>query len=151
MTIAADGRSVHYQPPADFYGHDSFTYTVDGFMTARSSVEVIRRVRDDQFRVDAADGPQALPVLVNDLFGANYSGPGQITAVTATSAGGTATIGDRRPCRSSTRRRAGFVGTDTFTYTVDGALKAEVKRRRRCARQRPIAARSAAWKTTRSS
>ena len=125
VTIAADGRSVNYQPPADFYGHDSFTYTVDGFMTGTVSVEVIRRVRDDTFRVDAADGPQTLPVLANDLFGANYSGPGQITGVTATAAGGTATIGNNGHAIVYTPP-AGFVGTDTFTYTVDGALKAEV-------------------------
>jgi uncharacterized secreted protein with C-terminal beta-propeller domain len=126
VTIAADGRSVTYEPADDFHGGDHFSYTVDGFMTATVSVEVIRRVRDDQFRVDAADGPQALPVLVNDLFGANYSGPGQITGVTATSAGGTATIGADRHSIVYTPA-AGFVGTDTFTYTVDGALKAEVK------------------------
>jgi uncharacterized secreted protein with C-terminal beta-propeller domain len=126
VTIAADKKSVYYEPPTDYFGPDSFTYTVDGFMTATVSMEVIRRVRDDQFRVDAADGPQTLPVLVNDLFGANYSGPGHITAVTATSAGGTATIGaDGRSVVYTPA--AGFVGTDTFTYTVDGALKAEVK------------------------
>jgi hypothetical protein len=126
VTIAADGKSVHYEPPEDYHGTDTFTYTVDDFMTATVSVEVIRRVRDDQFRVDAADGPQALPVLVNDLFGANYSGPGQITGVTATSGGGAATIAADGHSIVYTPA-AGFVGTDTFTYTVDGALKAEVK------------------------
>jgi Beta propeller domain/Bacterial Ig domain len=126
ITIAADGRSVNYQPPVDYHGADTFTYTVDEFMTATVTVEVIRRVRDDQFRVDAADGPQALSVLVNDLFGANYAGTQQITAVTATSSGGTATIGADRHTILYTPR-TGFVGTDTFTYTVDGALKAEVK------------------------
>jgi uncharacterized secreted protein with C-terminal beta-propeller domain len=125
VTITANGRSVNYQPAADFYGRDSFTYTVDGFMTATVSVEVIRRVRDDVFRVDAADGTQALPVLANDLFGANYSGPGQITAVTPTAAGGTAAIGTGGHAIVYTPK-AGFVGTDTFTYTVDGVLKAEV-------------------------
>ncbi len=125
VTIAANGRSVHYQPPADFYGHDSFTYTVDGFMSGTVSVEVIRRVRDDTFRVDAADGTQTLPVLANDLFGANYSGPGQITGVTATSSGGTVTIGNNGHAVIY-MPKPGFIGTDTFTYTVDGALKAEV-------------------------
>ncbi|HEX2476692.1 MAG TPA: beta-propeller domain-containing protein, partial [Lacipirellulaceae bacterium] len=126
VTIAADGRSVNYEPLDDFHGTDTFAYTVDGFMTATVSVEVIRRVRDDEFRVDAADGPQTLPVLVNDLFGANYSGPGHVTGVTATSGGGTATIGaDGRSIVYTPR--AGFVGIDSFTYTVDGALKAEVK------------------------
>lgn len=125
VTIAPDGRSLYYQPPADFHGEDSFTYTVDGFMTGTVTAQVIRRVRDDQYRVDAADGPQSLPVLVNDLFGANYAGPGQITGVTATSAGGTATIAADGHAIVYTPR-AGFVGSDTFTYTVDGKLKAQV-------------------------
>jgi len=124
-TISADGKSVAYQPALDFYGTESFTYTVDGFMTTTVSVNVIRRVRDDHFRVDAADGTQALPVLVNDLFGANYSGVGRITSVTATSNGGTATIAaDGRSILYTPA--AGFVGTETFTYKVDGRLTAEV-------------------------
>ena len=90
--VDADGLRVHYTPPADFVGGDSFTYTVDDFMTETVNVEVIRRVRDDQFRVDAEDGPQVLPVLINDLFGADYTGTGQITEVTPPSAGGTVTI-----------------------------------------------------------
>jgi hypothetical protein len=45
--------------------------------------------------------------------------------VTATSAGGTVTIGTSAHAIIYTPK-AGFVGTDTFTYTVDGALKAEV-------------------------
>ena len=125
ITISADGHSVQYQPAADFVGEDTFTYTVDNFMTATVKVQVIRRVRDDQFRVDAADGPQVLPVLVNDPFGADYSGPGQITAVTPTAGGGTVTISSDRHSIVYTPR-AGFVGTDTFTYTVDGTQKAEV-------------------------
>jgi Big-like domain-containing protein len=103
VTIAADGHSVNYKPPADFFGTDSFTYTVDSFMTATVSVEVIRRVRDDVFRVDAADGPQSLPVLVNDLFGANYSGPGQITAVTSPAALQRSRQTDIRSCTSHER------------------------------------------------
>jgi uncharacterized secreted protein with C-terminal beta-propeller domain len=125
VTVAADGRSVYYQPPADFHGQDTFTYTVDDFMTATVTMEVIRRVRDDQFRVDAEDGTQSLPVLVNDLFGANYQGPGQITGVSVTSAGGSVSIGVDGHTIVYTPA-AGFVGTETFTYTVDGRLKAQV-------------------------
>ena len=125
VTLAANGQSVHYTPPVDFFGADSFTYTVDDFMTETVNVEVIRRVRDDLFRVDAADGTQALPVLVNDLFGADYAGVGQITHITATSAGGIAVISDDG--RSIVYTPPGdFTGTDSFTYTVDGVLKAEV-------------------------
>jgi uncharacterized secreted protein with C-terminal beta-propeller domain len=126
VTISANGRNLHYQPAVDFHGEDFFTYTVDGYTTAGVAVEVIRRVRDDQFRVDAEDGQQRLPVLVNDLFGANYARPGQISGVSATTAGGTVSIGDDGHSILYTPA-SGFVGTDTFIYTVDGALKAEVK------------------------
>lgn len=126
VTIDPSIQAIHYTPPANYYGADSFTYTVDNFMTTTVAVDVIRRVRDDQFRVDATDGPQSLPVLANDLFGADYSGPGQITSVTATSKGGTVGIGNFGHSIIFTPA-PGFVGTDTFTYTVDGALTADVK------------------------
>ncbi|MGI9455637.1 MAG: Ig-like domain-containing protein, partial [Aeoliella sp.] len=125
VTIAEDGKSVSYTPPADFLGRDRFTYTVDEFMSETVSVEVIRRVRDDSFRVDSADGTQSLPVLVNDLFGADYTGTGAITHVTATSRGGTVVIGENGQSIEYTPADD-FVGVDTFTYTVDGQLKAEV-------------------------
>jgi uncharacterized secreted protein with C-terminal beta-propeller domain len=125
VTISADGKSVSYQPAADFYGRDSFTYTVDGIMTTAVNVEVIRRVRDDQFRVDAADGTQALPVLVNDLFGANYAGVGRITSVTSPSHGGTASVSaDGRSIIYTPA--AGYEGTETFTYRVDRRFTADV-------------------------
>lgn len=125
VTIADDGRTVNYEPAEDFAGSDSFTYTIDGLMTATVQVEVIRRVRDDLFRVDSVDGAQTLPVLVNDLFGADYSGPGIITGVTATSEGGTALVSDNGTTITFTPA-PGFEGVDSFTYTVDGRLKAEV-------------------------
>ena len=86
---------------------------------------MIRRVRDDLFRVDQADGEQALPVLVNDLFGADYAGVGEITAVTASASGASISIGpDGRSILYAPA--AGFSGEDTFSYTVDGKLIAEV-------------------------
>ena len=125
VSVGQNGLAVYYTPPADFVGSDSFTYTVDDFMTETVNVEVIRRVRDDQFRVDAEDGPQVLPVLVNDLLGADYTGTGQVTGVTVPSAGGTATISKEGQVIVYSPPD-NFVGTDTFTYIVDGALKAEV-------------------------
>ena len=126
VTIGPNGQTVFYQPPADFYGEDSFKYTVDGIMQATVGVHVIRRVRDDQFRVDQAAGGENLPVLVNDLFGADYQGARRITDVSATSAGGSVTISaDGRTVRY--QPATGFTGVDAFVYTVDGRLKAEVK------------------------
>ncbi|GAF70272.1 unnamed protein product, partial [marine sediment metagenome] len=125
VTIAADGKTVVYWPAPDFFGTDRFTYTVDGLMQQTVTVHVIRRVRDDLFRVETDSHQNALPVLVNDLFGANYSGAGRVTGVTETSAGGTATVSEDGKSIDYTPP-AGFTGEDKFTYTVDGALKAEV-------------------------
>jgi len=126
VTIGDDGQSVRYQPPVDFHGEDSFTYTVDGIMQTTVAVHVIRRVRDDQFRVEGDAVGEALPVLVNDLFGADYVGARRITAVSAATAGGTVSISaDGRSVQYTPA--AGFSGVDTFVYTVDGRLKAEVQ------------------------
>ncbi|MEE8450537.1 MAG: beta-propeller domain-containing protein [Thermoguttaceae bacterium] len=125
ITIAADGKTVSYLPAPDFCGTDRFTYTVDGLMQQNVSVQVIRRVRDDSFRVEAVSRPNDLPVLINDLFGADYTGAGRITSVTATSAGAAASVGELGASIVYTPPE-GFSGEDTLTYTVDGALKADV-------------------------
>lgn len=125
VTIADNGKSVFYTPAKDFYGKESFTYKVDGFWTETVTIDVFRRVRDDTFRVDQADGQQTLPVLVNDLFGSNYAGVGAITAVTPSSGGATVQIGPNGQSILYTPA-AGFTGEDTFSYTVDGRLIAEV-------------------------
>ncbi len=124
VTISGDGKSISYEPAEDFYGDDRFTYTVDGYLTAMVDFHVVRRVRDDQFHVDPGSADNVLTVLVNDLFGADYRGTGRITDVTATSAGGQVTIDDAGETISYTPPE-GFSGEDTFTYTVDGQLKAE--------------------------
>ena len=125
VAVGAGLTSVVYRPAPDFCGTDSFTYTVDGLMQQTISVQVIRRVRDDLFRVETNSQQNSLPVLVNDLFGADYTGAGRVTTVTATAAGGIATPsidGQSIVYIPPT----GFSGEDQFTYTVDGALKAEV-------------------------
>jgi hypothetical protein len=125
VTISADRKHVLYTPTPDFFGRDTFNYQLDGGPWATVSVAVIRRVRDDRFHVEAGSGDNKLPVLVNDLFGANYAGAGELSGVTTTRAGGRVTItSDRRAINYTPP--AGFDGLDSFTYTVDGRLKAEV-------------------------
>ncbi|HYW80319.1 MAG TPA: beta-propeller domain-containing protein, partial [Thermoguttaceae bacterium] len=76
------------------------------------------------YRVEADSRLNELPVLINDLFGADYTGAGRITGVKTD---GAATVSIGADGRSIVYTPAeGFSGQDTLTYTVDGALKAEV-------------------------
>jgi uncharacterized secreted protein with C-terminal beta-propeller domain len=124
--ISANGKTIVYTPAADFHGNDRFSYTVDGFLVTSVTLHVIRRVRDDQFHVDPGSADNSLPVLINDLFAANYSGAGRITGVTETAAGGQVTVSpDGQSVLYSPP--AGFAGEDSFVYTVDEQLKAEAE------------------------
>ncbi len=125
VSLGADGRSLAYAPPADFYGTDQFSYVVDGTMEATVQVQVIRRVRDDQVRVRPG-ATDTLAVVANDLFGADYSGAQKITAVTPSTIGASVGIAsDGRHLLYTAP--AGFSGSETLTYTVDGKLKAQVE------------------------
>lgn len=120
-----NGLVLAYTPAADFAGEDQFTYTVDGFLQTTVTVHVVRRVRDDLFRVGLNGNAEQLPVLLNDLFGADYAGAGKITAVTAPASGATAQVSADGAAILYTPA-SGFVGEDAFVYTVDGTLKATV-------------------------
>ena len=124
VTLAADG-SVVYRPDDDYVGQDTFQYFVDGHELGSASVQVIRRVRDDQFNVDASSHDNLLPVELNDELGGGYTGVGLITQV-GTAAHGTAAVSaDRRSLLYSPA--PGYNGTDSVTYVVDGHLKATVQ------------------------
>ena len=67
VAISADGSTVVYTANEDFYGTDSFVYVVDNNLSASVSIDVVRRVRDDQFRVAPDSTNKALNVTGNDL------------------------------------------------------------------------------------
>ena len=116
ITINA-GQSVSYAPLADFYGSETFTYTItDGTPgnTATATVTVtVTPVADivDDTATTERDQPVTIDVLANDGF----SGDPEITAVTQGSSGAVAITGDNRVTYTP---NAGFVGVDSFTYTV---------------------------------
>ncbi len=124
VTLGPDGRTVNYQPPVDYVGADSFTYEVDGIMQSSVTVNVIRRVRDDLYRIAPGES-QALAVRVNDLFG-DYQGAQKITDVTASELGAQVQIAEDGESILYVAP-AGTSGTDRLTYTIDGDLKAEVQ------------------------
>ncbi|HEY3391638.1 MAG TPA: Ig-like domain-containing protein, partial [Lacipirellulaceae bacterium] len=127
VSIAPGGQGILYTPAAGFIGSDSFTYTADGVHEARVTVSVTRPVRDDYINTGVyQDTPGAvLAVLGNDFLGNGYAGARLITAVGPTSAGGTVTIRSDGKALLYTPG-ADYTGSDTFTYTVDGELEANV-------------------------
>ncbi len=124
-TISADGKSVHYQPATDFVGTASFRYTVDGVHQSTATINVVRRVEDDVFHVELGSGANVLPVMLNDLLGADYRGASLISSVTADDPGATVSIGtDGRTLLYTPS--ANSDGEDRLVYTVDDKLVAEV-------------------------
>ena len=115
--LGADGTTVTYTPNGGFSGTDGFTYTVVDFLGATDTGQVTVTVEDPTPPPDAVDdeastilgAPVSIEVLANDtgegLTLANVSDPPNGSA----EATGTSVTYTPDP---------GFLGTDSFTYTV---------------------------------
>ncbi len=125
VTIAADGKTIAYTPATDFFGEETFTYTVSdgtGTDTALVTVQVMPTndtptANDDSIVVleDAIDF--VIDVLDNDSIAPDEGETLTITGFAGLSAGGSLTItpeGDRLLYSPA----ANFFGTETFTYTM---------------------------------
>lgn len=126
VTIGTGGANLSYKPAANFAGTDTFTYTIsDGHGgTATGTVTVtVTNVNDnpvavgDSLTVAEDSTANNLDVLANDSAGPDTGETLTITAVGATSSGGTATIGSGGT-RIVYTPAANFKGSETFTYTI---------------------------------
>ncbi|VAW31035.1 T1SS secreted agglutinin (RTX), partial [hydrothermal vent metagenome] len=119
-TAVIQGNSIQYTPNANFYGTDSFTYTIgDGEFTDTGTVIVnvisvndLPEANDDSMATNAG-----VTVIINVLQ--NDDDPVEGSALTIVSvnnpANGTATIdGDDIIYTPD----VGFIGTEQFTYTI---------------------------------
>jgi VCBS repeat-containing protein len=124
VTINADG-TLAYAPAADFFGTDSFTYTISdgrgGTSTATVSL-VVRPVNDAPAATDdAAHTAQGQPVTLNVLAN-DTDVDGDALQVTAVGQGTHGKVGINADGTLTYYPASGFAGTDTFTYTVsDGS------------------------------
>ncbi len=134
VTFTPQG-SVIYTPNTGFFGPDTFMYTIEnsngGTDTATVSVTVGSPASASHPPVAVADAsttpqdtPVTIPVLPNDYD--LDADPLSIVAVdTITTQGGAAVVNDNGTPGDPTDDTIdyipapGFVGTDTFTYTVD--------------------------------
>ncbi|GIW92177.1 MAG: hypothetical protein KatS3mg110_0218 [Pirellulaceae bacterium] len=130
VRIIEDGKAIEYQPPPDFFGNDTFTYTIsDG--RGGTAVAQIRftvtpvndppRAVDDtgeaRFRVTKNSSDNVLDVLRNDTSDPDVDEVLAVQSVGPGSAGGTIRVGpELRNVLYSPP--PGFVGIETFTYTI---------------------------------
>lgn len=128
VTLSQDGQALIYTPDRDYFGSDSFTYTItDGIpgnvATATVSITVTPvndppTANDDSFNVAVNSTDVTLDVLANDSIAPDEGETLTITAVGPTSHGGIVEIGDDGTYLEYTPA-AGFIGLETFTYTID--------------------------------
>ncbi|MFO0868679.1 MAG: tandem-95 repeat protein [Pirellulales bacterium] len=124
VAIAAGGGSVTYKPAANFFGTEKFTYTIsDGTASATATVTVtVNNVNDAPTAVDDPVFAQKnatnfeISPLDNDSSAPDPTEELTVSAVTQPSHGTVTIAADGK--RVLYTPTSGYVGTDTFTYTV---------------------------------
>jgi hypothetical protein len=130
--VSTDGHTVVYRPDLNFYGTDTFTYTVsDGDLTGSATVNmVVTAVNDAPTAVDdqvttERDTSVTFNALTNDT---DVDGDHVNVSAVGTASHGTVILQPNRPLPVPERKityipDAGFFGTDAFSYTItDGEL-----------------------------
>ena len=125
-SVSPDGTKVVYSPAPDYFGAESFTYTVTDSNGASSQANVIVTIEntpdaptaiDDEYTVVVDSAGDGLDVLDNDTSAPDPAEVLVVTSVTATAEGGTVQIvnsGNNLVYSPP----AGFAGEDSFTYTI---------------------------------
>jgi outer membrane autotransporter protein len=116
-TVTVNGTGVVYTPAPDYFGTDSFTYTVTGPggtsppVTVNITVNALPVAAVNDSATTISNQPVTIDVIANDT--------GIITALTVASAPahGTATVGGTRVVYTPA---SNYFGTDSFTYTATG-------------------------------
>ncbi|MDO9537030.1 MAG: Ig-like domain-containing protein [Thermoplasmata archaeon] len=122
--VAITGGILTYEPVVNYYGIDTFTYTItDGTLSATATVTVtIANVNDNPVATDDTltmpedGGVRTILVLANDDFAPDVGETLTITAVTQGLHG--AVIITNGGTRVTYEPVANYYGTDTFTYTI---------------------------------
>jgi cyclophilin family peptidyl-prolyl cis-trans isomerase len=126
VQIIDSGSRLQYTPVANFSGTDVFTYTArdqygnqqTGTMTVNvSAVNDPPTAVADAITISGNSTNNVLNILSNDLTGNDPGDTLTIRSVGNPSAGGSVTI-TNNATRLTYTPRSGFVGTETFTYTI---------------------------------
>ncbi|MEA2467758.1 MAG: large repetitive protein, partial [Thermoleophilaceae bacterium] len=119
--ITGGGTGASYQPAANYCGPDSFTYTLNGGSSATVSLTVTcvddqPVAANDSTTVDQGSAAAAIDVLANDTD--SDGGPKLVASATPPAHGTVSITGGGTGL--TYQPNAGYCGSDTFTYTLNG-------------------------------
>jgi hypothetical protein len=140
VAITGGGAGLTYTPAANYCGPDSFTYTLNGGSTATVSVTVTcvddpPVAVNDSATVAENAAAQAVDVLANDTD--IDGGPKSVASKTNGAHGTVAIIGGGAAL--TYQPAAGYCGSDSFTYTLNGDSTATVSVTVTCVDEPPVA------------
>jgi hypothetical protein len=126
VSVQSDGTII-YTPTAGFIGSDSFTYTVGDSLGDTSSPGTVTvsvtlpvpPVANNDTETDLEGHPATLSVLSNDTMESVAIDPTTVVIGTSPADGTAVPQADGTVIYTS---NSGFIGTDTFTYTVKDIL-----------------------------
>ncbi len=126
VSISGGGTGLSYTPAANFFGTETFTYTIVDSHNSTDTATVTMTVTnvndnpdavDDAFTVLEDASTTSLAVLTNDLIAPDSGETLTVTGLGATSQGGTVAIAGGGTSVNYTPA-ADVNGTETFTYTI---------------------------------
>ncbi|MEX0937629.1 MAG: M36 family metallopeptidase [Pirellulales bacterium] len=128
VTISGGGQTLTYTPDEDFFGSETFTYTVEDINGLQDTATVIVNVAavndppdaiDDEFSIEAGTEDNELDVLANDTSAPDAAELLTIVSVDTSTITGTVTIEPDGSGLIYTPPTPGFSGEETFTYTIE--------------------------------
>lgn len=120
LSLNGDG-SFSYTPDADYFGPDSFTYKVNDGAADSPVVTVsltVTPVNDDPTATDDSATVTANTAAVIDVLDKDSDPENEPLAIVSVTQGANGTVATDGTSITFTPN-AGFVGTDSFTYTID--------------------------------
>jgi outer membrane protein OmpA-like peptidoglycan-associated protein len=126
-SASISGSNILYTPRAGFAGSDSFTYTIsDGALTATATVRITVRVLPPVASPDSASTPVNTPVTLNVLT--NDRDPaGEALSLVAVGTPANGSVSFEASGSVVYTPRAGFIGSDSFSYRVRNASGIEAQ------------------------
>ena len=119
-TVSQEGDSYRYTPNADFFGSDSFTYTIsDGNGgTATATVNItVNSVNDAPVAVDDNATVENTATILIDVINNDTDKEGDTIGLESNTNPSNGTVSKEGDSYRYTPN-AGFVGSDSFTYTI---------------------------------